>query len=113
MFSYGTMGTPVGFSCEIAGQKPPQYQLGIPRWCPQCSPEAVSKVKGQEEAMFYMYYWYNAYDIIKPHGSIWVVRMCCVIHTDPVLKCFSDPEGLTYENLLVGVVPESGSESAG
>jgi hypothetical protein len=55
MFSYGTMGTPVGFSCEIAGQKPPQYQLGIPRWCPQCSPEAVSKVKGQEEAMFYMY----------------------------------------------------------
>jgi hypothetical protein len=35
--------------------------------------------------------------------------MWCRIHTDPVLRCFDNPEGLNYENLLVGVVPELSS----
>jgi hypothetical protein len=43
---------------------------------------------------------------MKSHGSIWVVRIWCGIHTDPVLRCFMDPEGLNYGDLLIGVVPE-------
>jgi hypothetical protein len=46
---------------------------------------------------------------MKLHNSIWVVRMWCDIHTDPVLRCFDNPEGLSYEDLLVGVVPELSS----
>jgi hypothetical protein len=30
----------------------------------------------------------------------------CGIHTDPVLRCFVNPEGLNYEDLLEGVVRE-------
>jgi hypothetical protein len=43
---------------------------------------------------------------MKSHGSIWVVRIWCGIRTDPVLRCFMDPEGLNYRDLLIGVVPE-------
>jgi hypothetical protein len=32
--------------------------------------------------------------------------MWCGIRTDPVLKCFVNPEGLSYGDLLVSVVPE-------
>jgi hypothetical protein len=41
---------------------------------------------------------------MKSHGSIWVVRMWCGIHTDPFLRCFVDPEGLNCGDLLVSVV---------
>jgi hypothetical protein len=50
--------------------------------------------------------WYNANDLMKPHVSIRVVRMWCEICTDPILRCFDNPEGLNYGNLLVGMVPE-------
>jgi hypothetical protein len=43
---------------------------------------------------------------MKPLGSVRVVRMWYGIHTDPVLRCFMDTEGLNYRDLLVGVVPE-------
>jgi hypothetical protein len=43
---------------------------------------------------------------MKSHSSIQVVRMWCGIHTDPVLRCFINSEGLSYGDLLVGVVPE-------
>jgi hypothetical protein len=43
---------------------------------------------------------------MKSHGSVWVVRMWYRIRTDPVLKCFGDPEGLNYKDLLVGMVHE-------
>jgi hypothetical protein len=46
---------------------------------------------------------------MKPHGSVWVVRMWCGIHTDPVLRCFDNPEWLSYGDLLVGVVPKLSS----
>jgi hypothetical protein len=46
---------------------------------------------------------------MKPHNSIQVVRMWCTIHTDPVLRCFDNPEGLNYSYLLVGVVPKLSS----
>jgi hypothetical protein len=49
---------------------------------------------------------YSADDLMKSHGSIRVVKMWCRIHTDPILRCFMDPEGLTYGDLLVGIVPE-------
>jgi hypothetical protein len=42
-------------------------------------------------------------------SSIRVVRMWCTICTDPVLRCFVDPEGLNYGDLLVGAVPELAS----
>jgi hypothetical protein len=43
---------------------------------------------------------------MKSHGSVRVVRMCYRIRTDPILRCFMDPEGLNYRELLVGVVPK-------
>jgi hypothetical protein len=43
---------------------------------------------------------------MKPHGSIWVVRMWYDMRTDPVLRCFDNPEGLSCGDLLVGMVPE-------
>jgi hypothetical protein len=43
---------------------------------------------------------------MKPYGSIWVVRMWCDIRTNSMLRCFDNPEGLCYEDLLVGVVPK-------
>jgi hypothetical protein len=53
--------------------------------------------------------WYNVDDLMKPHGSVWVVRMSCRIHTDPVLRCFDNPKGLIYGNFLVDVVPKLAS----
>jgi hypothetical protein len=43
---------------------------------------------------------------MKSHDSIWVVRRWCRIHTDPVLRCFANLEGLSCGDLLVGVVPK-------
>jgi hypothetical protein len=47
-----------------------------------------------------------ANDSMKPHGSVRVIKMWCGVRTDPVLRCFDNPEGLDYRDLLVGVVPE-------
>jgi hypothetical protein len=47
--------------------------------------------------------WYNVDDLMKPHGSVQVVRVWCGIRTNPVLRCFDNPEGLNYGNLLLGV----------
>jgi hypothetical protein len=46
---------------------------------------------------------------MKSHDFIWVVRMWCKIHTNPVLKCFVNLERLNCGDLLVGVVPELAS----
>jgi hypothetical protein len=46
---------------------------------------------------------------MKPRGSVRVVRMWHDICIDPVLRCFDNPEGLSYGNLLVSVVPELSS----
>jgi hypothetical protein len=35
--------------------------------------------------------------------------MWCGVHTDLVLRCFDDSEGLNYGDLLVGVVLEFSS----
>jgi hypothetical protein len=43
---------------------------------------------------------------MKSHSFVWVVRMWCGEHTNPVLRYFINIEGLGYEDLLVGVVPE-------
>jgi hypothetical protein len=43
--------------------------------------------------------------LMKPHGSIRVVRMWCGVCTDPVLRCFGNPEGPNYGDLLIGIVP--------
>jgi hypothetical protein len=43
---------------------------------------------------------------MKPHNSIWVVKKWCGKHTDPVLRCFDNPEGLNYGDLLLGIVPK-------
>jgi hypothetical protein len=43
---------------------------------------------------------------MKPHGFIWVVKMWCSKHTNPVLRWFDNPEGLNCGDLLVGIVPE-------
>jgi hypothetical protein len=59
------------------------------------APEVASEVKAQVEAKFHMYYL--------------VVRMWYDICIDHVLRCFDNPERLSYGNLLVGVVPELSS----
>jgi hypothetical protein len=43
---------------------------------------------------------------MKPHNSVQVVRMRCGELTDPIIKCFVNPEGMSYGDLQVGVVPE-------
>jgi hypothetical protein len=53
--------------------------------------------------------WFDADGLMKLCGSIWVVRIRCGICTDLVLWCFDNPEGLSYEKLLVGVIPELSS----
>jgi hypothetical protein len=37
----------------------------------------------------------------------------CGIHIDPVLRCFVNPEGVNYEDLLECVVPELGELANG
>jgi hypothetical protein len=41
---------------------------------------------------------------MKPHGSIRVVRLGCDKRTNPILKCYINPEGLNYRDFLVGMV---------
>jgi hypothetical protein len=53
--------------------------------------------------------WFCTDDLMKPHGSIRVVRMWCRIRTDTVLRRFDNPEGLSYGDLLVCMVPELSS----
>jgi hypothetical protein len=43
---------------------------------------------------------------MKSRGSVWVIRMWCRISINPVIRCYVDPEGLNYGNLVVGVLPE-------
>jgi hypothetical protein len=43
---------------------------------------------------------------MKSHGSVRVVRIWCRIHTDPIVRCFVNMEGLSCRDWLVGVVTE-------
>jgi hypothetical protein len=43
---------------------------------------------------------------MKSDGFDRVVRMWCKIHTEPILRCFVNLEGLSYTDLQVGVVPK-------
>jgi hypothetical protein len=43
---------------------------------------------------------------MKPHGSVRAIRLECGEHTNPVLRCFVNLEGLNCGGLLVGVVHE-------
>jgi hypothetical protein len=43
---------------------------------------------------------------MRPHGSVRVVKKWCSKRTDPVLRCFDNPDGLNYGDLLVRVVLE-------
>jgi hypothetical protein len=47
---------------------------------------------------------YNTDDLMKSHDSVWVVRMWCRIHNNPILRCFVNSEGLSCGDLLVSVV---------
>jgi hypothetical protein len=46
---------------------------------------------------------------MKPHGSVRVLKICCGICTDPILRCFDNLKGLSCGNLLVGMVPDLSS----
>jgi hypothetical protein len=35
--------------------------------------------------------------------------MWCDVCTDPILRCFDNPQGLSFEDLLVDIVPELSS----
>jgi hypothetical protein len=43
---------------------------------------------------------------VKLHGSIPVVRKWSGMRTDPIFRCFDNPEKLNYGDSLVGVVSE-------
>jgi hypothetical protein len=49
---------------------------------------------------------FYAEDLMYFHGSIWVVRMWCGMHTNPVLRYFDNSEGLSCGDLLAGIVSE-------
>jgi hypothetical protein len=36
-----------------------------------------------------------------------------MVSTDPILRCFIDPEGLSYEDLLEGIIPKLGELANG
>jgi hypothetical protein len=59
-----------------------------------------------------MYRFYADY-LMKPHGSIWVVRMLCDKRTNPVQRCFVNLEWLNCGDLVVGMVHEFISGVAG
>jgi hypothetical protein len=46
---------------------------------------------------------------MKPRGFIKVVKMWSGISIDPIRRCFDNPEGQSYWNLLVDVVLELSS----
>jgi hypothetical protein len=52
---------------------------------------------------------FYADNLMKPKGSSRVVKMWCDMCTDPILSCFDNLEGLSYGDLLVGVVPKVSS----
>jgi hypothetical protein len=62
-----------------------------------------SSIGGYVPHVLYRFY---ADDLVKPHSSIRVVRLGCGEHTNPILSCFVNPEGLNWGDLLVGVVHE-------
>jgi hypothetical protein len=43
---------------------------------------------------------------MKPHSSVQVVRRWCGVHTDPVLRCFDNSEGLNNGHLSRGRGPQ-------
>jgi hypothetical protein len=43
---------------------------------------------------------------MKPHSFILVIKMWYDECTEPSLRCFINSKRLSYEDLLVGVVPE-------
>jgi hypothetical protein len=47
---------------------------------------------------------YDADNLKKLHGSVWVIRMWCKICTNPILRF--NPEGLNCGDWLVGIVHE-------
>jgi hypothetical protein len=69
----------------------------------------MSEIKAHAEAKSYMYCFFYADDLMKPHGSVRVIRMWCGVRTDLILRCFDNPEGLSCEDLLVDVVLEPSS----
>jgi hypothetical protein len=43
---------------------------------------------------------------MKPHDSVQVVKKWWGVRTDPVVRCFNNPERLNCRDSLVGIVPE-------
>jgi hypothetical protein len=43
---------------------------------------------------------------MKPRDAVQVVRMWCGERTNTVVRCFVNPEELSCEDLLVGIVSE-------
>jgi hypothetical protein len=76
---------------------------GACRVAPEAMPGLGSLVEGQVPYVLYRFY---TDDLMKPLGSIRIVRMCCTEHTNTILRCFINLVGLNYGDKLVGVVHE-------
>jgi hypothetical protein len=98
-YSYVTTCTATGFSGEAMGLKPPWSCLRIPRWYPPFTPEVVAELETQAEAKFHMYSFVCVDGLMKPQGSVGVVRRWYSVCTDPVCGCFDNPEGLNNGHL--------------
>jgi hypothetical protein len=70
------------------------------------APEVAPKLEAQAEAKFHMYNFVCANDLMKPHSPIQFVKMWHGMCTDPILRCFEVPKGLSNGDLLVSIVPE-------
>jgi hypothetical protein len=97
-FSYGIVDTSAGFGGENAGGHSGAHRLAS---------EATSEIKKLRQRLsFICTDRYRTDDLMKSHGSIRVVRKWCGIRTDPILRCFINPEGLSCGDLLVSIVLE-------
>jgi hypothetical protein len=45
MYSYVTAGAAIGFDVEFMGINPSRSRLGIPWWCPPCSPRGCVRAE--------------------------------------------------------------------
>jgi hypothetical protein len=78
-----------------------ESQGGAPRKAPDVVPRLGSSVGGQVPWVLYGFYTNN---LMKPHGSVRVVRLGCGKCTNSVIRCFISSEGLNCRDMLEGMV---------
>jgi hypothetical protein len=107
-YSYGTMGMAIDLGKMTMGPKASMIKFQNPATVPPAPHVALDVAPGLgspvESSIPYVLHRFYADDLMKPHGSIRVVRLGCDKHTNPILRCFVNSEGLNYRDRLEGMV---------